>query len=93
MWGFFAFRRYGRSACDAAKVPRTFTPNIRSNRFIGVCSVPVRLIALALFTRMSMPPNVSAAFAAAAASCPSNRMSTWSGRAFPRRPVRSPGRP
>src|SRR5512141_3020847 len=83
MWGFFAFRRYGRSACDAAKVPRTFTPKIKSNRFIVVCSVPVRLIALALFTRMSTPPNVSAAFAAAAASCSSNLMSTWSGRDFP----------
>ena len=30
---------------------------MRSKRFIGVASVPVRLIALALLTRMSMPPN------------------------------------
>ena len=31
---------------------------MRSKRFIGVASVPVRLMALALLTRMSMPPNV-----------------------------------
>jgi hypothetical protein len=31
---------------------------MRSNRFIGVAAVPVRLIALALLTRMSIPPSV-----------------------------------
>jgi len=34
---------------------------------MSVCSVVVRLIALALLTRMSMPPNVSTVFATAAA--------------------------
>jgi len=33
------------------------TPNIRSKRFIGVSAVPVSEIALALFTRISMPPK------------------------------------
>jgi len=65
--------------------------NIRSNRFIVVCSVPVRLIALALFTRMSMPPNFSAAFAAAAASCPRTGCRPEAAGPFPP-PVRSPGR-
>ena len=49
--------RCGRHACEQANVPRTLTPNMRSKRFIGVAAVPVRLIALALLTRMSMPPN------------------------------------
>ncbi len=39
-------------------VPRQLMPCIRSNRFIGVSSVPVRLMALALLTSTSMPPNV-----------------------------------
>ncbi len=51
--------RCGRHACEHRNVPRTLTPNIRSKRFIGVASVPVRLIALALLTRMSMPPKRS----------------------------------
>ena len=45
-------------ACEQRNVPRTLTEYIRSKRFIGVSSVPVRLMALALLTRMSMPPNV-----------------------------------
>jgi len=45
--------------------------------------VPVRLIALALLTQMSMPPNVSTAFATAAWTWSSKRMSTWSGSALP----------
>ena len=44
-------------ACEHRNVPRVLTPSIRSKRFIGVASVPVRLIALALLTRMSMPPK------------------------------------
>src|SRR5512139_1457662 len=50
---------------------------------MGVRRVPVRLMALALFTRMSIPPNVSAAFAAPAAICSSKRMSICRGSAFP----------
>ncbi len=38
-------------ACEHANVPRTLTPNIRSKRFIGVSSVLVSEIALALFTQ------------------------------------------
>jgi hypothetical protein len=39
-------------------VPRELIWCIRSYRFICVANVPVRLIALALFTRMSMPPEL-----------------------------------
>ena len=64
-------------------MPRTFTPNIRSKRFIGVAGVGVRLIALALFTRMSMPPKRSTAWATAAATAFSSRMSVGTGSAWP----------
>ena len=66
-----------------AKVPRALTPIIRSKRFIGVSSVPVRLMALALLTRMSMPPKCSAARATPSAICASSRISTWSASALP----------
>jgi hypothetical protein len=58
-------------------------PFIKSKRFMGVASVLVRLMALALLTRMSMPPKVSTALAAAANTASSSRMSTASGRARP----------
>ncbi len=83
MCGFFAFSRCGMQACEVANVPRVLTECIRSNRFSGVSSVPVRLMALALFTQMSMPPNVSTVFATASAICSSERMSTMSGSALP----------
>jgi hypothetical protein len=41
------------------------------------------LIALALLTRMSMPPKVSAAFLAAATTWSSSRMSHCRGSALP----------
>ncbi len=66
MCGFFAFLRCGMQACEQRKVPRALIPCIRSQLFIGVSSVPVRLMALALFTRMSMPPKVSTVFSTAA---------------------------
>src|SRR3954452_2428767 len=83
MCGFLAFFRYGIQACEQANVPRALTPCIRSQRFIGVEVVPVRLMALALFTRMSMPPKVSTVFCTAAAIWFSSRMSTMHGRALP----------
>ena len=47
------------------------------------CSVPLRLIALALLTQMSMPPKRSAACATAAKTCSSSRMSPTIGSACP----------
>jgi len=64
-------------------VPRTLTPNIRSKRFIGVAAVGVRLIALALLTRMSMPPKRSTVCATAASTPASSRMSPAIGSAWP----------
>ena len=68
-------------ACEQANVPRTLTPNMRSNRFIGVAAVPVRLIALALLTRMSIPPKRCAAIRTAASTAASSRMSQAIGNA------------
>src|SRR5512144_3018244 len=56
---------------------------MRSKRFIGVASVGVRLIALALLTRMSIPPKRSTALATAAATAFSSRMSVGTGSASP----------
>ena len=70
-------------ACEQQYVPRTLTPNIRSNRFIGVSSVPVSEITLALLTRMSMPPKYSVQRFAASATLVSSRMSTGIGKARP----------
>ena len=70
---------------DGQKMSKSLNNTIlmRSKRFIGVSSVAVRLIALALLTRMSMPPNVSTVFATAAAICASSRMSTTQASALP----------
>ena len=59
MCGLADCSRCGMACCEQRNVPRVLTWCIRSNRFIGVSSVPVRLIAEALFTRMSMPPKRS----------------------------------
>ena len=53
---------------------------------IGVASTKAftsQVVALALFTQMSMPPKVSTVFATAASTCSSERMSTCSGSALP----------
>ena len=42
---------------DTMKVPRVLMPIIRSKRFMSVICELVRLMALALLTQMSMPPN------------------------------------
>ena len=51
--------------------------------FVTVSNVPVKLIALALLTSMSMPPNVFTASWTALKIAPSLRMSTAQGRHFP----------
>ena len=56
----------GIAACEVKKVPRTLTSNMRSKRFAGVASVLVRLIALALLIKISMPPNSCAVWRIAA---------------------------
>ena len=66
-----------------ANVPRTLTWCMRSNRFIGVSRVPVRLIALALLTRMSIPPKRSAVRATASSIWRSSRTSTAQASAWP----------
>ena len=48
-----------------------------------VSSVPVRLMALALLTEMSMPPNFSTVFATASATCASSLISQSAGSALP----------
>ena len=76
-------RRKGKAAWEVKNVPRTFTSNIKSNRFAGVSSVLVKLIALALFTRISIPPKVSAANLTAASIWFSSLKSHWIANAFP----------
>ncbi len=61
---------------------------MRSKRFIGVASVPVRLIALALLTSTSMPPNSFTAASTAPATDASSRMSQTIGSA--RAPAAAP---
>ena len=50
---------------------------------MGVSMVPVRDIALALFTRISMPPNFLTVSSTAFLTCSSERISTIQGRHFP----------
>ena len=68
---------------EQRNVPRTFTCCMRSKRFISVASVPVRLIALALFTRMSMPPKAAIVAFTAAVTWSSKRMSATQATALP----------
>src|SRR6201996_3756721 len=58
-------------------------PFIRSNRFIGTSEMDPRLIADALFTQMSMPPNCSTVLATAASTESGSRTSPTIGRACP----------
>ena len=50
---------------------------------MSVDSVPVREMAEALLTQMSMPPNWATAFSTASWTLASSRTSTTSGRALP----------
>ncbi len=70
-------------AREHTKVPRRFTASMRSRRFTGVSSVPVREIALALLTRTSSPPNVFTAVLTAAATASASRTSNCSASALP----------
>ena len=70
-------------ACDTAYVPRTWMPFIKSNRLSGTSVIEPRLMAEALFTHMSMPPNFSTALATASATESPSRMSPTIGRACP----------
>src|SRR5271165_4966913 len=58
-------------------------PFIRSNRFIGTSVIDPRLIADALFTQMSMPPNCSTVLATAASTEYGSRTSPTIGSAWP----------
>ena len=65
------------------KVPLVLILCMRSKRFIGVATVPVMWIALALLTRMSIPPNFSTVCSMADLTASSSCMSTIHGRHFP----------
>jgi hypothetical protein len=64
-------------------VPRTWIPFIRSNRLSGTSWIEPRLIAEALLTHMSIPPNASTALATASVTESPSRMSPTIGRALP----------
>src|SRR5690606_37297141 len=83
MCGLAACSRCGRQAWAQRKLPRALTCCIRSKRFIGVSSVPRSQMALALLTRMSMPPKASTVAATAARTWSSSRMSHFSARPRP----------
>ena len=83
MCGFSRPTMCGMQACETVYVPRTWIPFIRSNRLSGTSVIEPRLIAEALFTHMSMPPNCSTVCATADATDCSSRMSPTIGRACP----------
>jgi len=64
-------------------VPRALIWCIRSNFFISVSRVPVSEMALALFTRMSIPPNFFTASSTADLTCFSSRTSTTQDKHLP----------
>src|SRR2546430_1035179 len=81
--GFSALFRCGMQYFDTMKVPRVLMPIIRSNRFISVACELVRLMALALLTQISMPPNSATVLSIAAITCASSRISQRIGNALP----------
>ena len=83
MCGFSRPTMCGMHAWHTAYVPRTWMPFIRSKRLSGTSVIEPRLIADALFTQMSMPPNCSTALATAAATESPSRMSPTIGSACP----------
>ena len=83
MCGLAAFFKCGMQYFDTMKVPRVLIPIIRSNRFMSVPCELVRLMALALLTQMSMPPNSLTVCSTAAITCASSRMSHSTGNALP----------
>src|SRR5947208_30345 len=83
MCGFSAFFKCGMQYFDTMKVPRVLISIIRSNRFMSVPCELVRLIALALLTQMSRPPNSATVFSIAAITWASSRISHTTGSALP----------
>jgi hypothetical protein len=74
---------YIMSHTHTRNVPRTLIWCIRSNFFISVFRVPVSEMALALFTRMSIPPNFFTASSTANVTCFSSLTSTTQGKHLP----------
>lgn len=64
-------------------VPLALIPIMRSNLLGSVAAVPVKLMALALLIRISIPPNLSAASFMADWMAPSFLISTAQARHFP----------
>ncbi|RNA45149.1 glutamate-1-semialdehyde 2-1-aminomutase chloroplastic-like [Brachionus plicatilis] len=83
MCGLELLRKYGMAIFEHKNVPLAFTWFIRSYFFIVVSKVPVRLIADALLTKMSIPPNFLAPSSSALATWSSNLTSTMHGNAWP----------
>src|SRR6516225_8351079 len=83
MCGFSAFVRCGMQYFDTIKVPRVLMPIIRSNRFMSVAWELVRLMALALLTQISIPPNSVTVLSTAAITWASSRISQMTGIALP----------
>src|SRR5580700_8131191 len=83
MCGFADRFRCGMQARLTTNVPRVLIDCIRSYRLTSSSSVPDRLIAEALLTHTSIPPNRSTACATAAATWASSRMSPTTGSARP----------
>jgi hypothetical protein len=75
--------RNGMQAWLMKNVPRTLMSCIRSKRFGSICSVEVRLMALALLMSISIPPNASAVFFTASFICSSFLMSACKAITFP----------
>src|SRR5580693_1972249 len=75
--------RCGMQARLTTNVPRVLIDCIRSYRLIASASVPDKLIAEALFTHTSIPPNRSTACATARSTWASSRMSPTTGSARP----------
>jgi len=68
---------------DHRYVPRVLIDIMRSYLFMLVSTVFVSWMALALFTKMSIPPNVFTVESTAFFTCSSSRMSTTHGRHLP----------
>lgn len=64
--GFSAFFRCGRQSLEQSQVPLALIWCIKSNLLTSVLSVGVSDRALALFTRMSIPPKVETVLSTAA---------------------------
>jgi hypothetical protein len=76
-------RSHGIDSFDNRNAPRQLMSFMRSYAFIGRSSVRDRLMALALLTTMSMPPNCAAVCSTALATNSSSRTSPTRGSAWP----------